>query len=227
MWVVVPVKPFTLAKRRLASILTEAERAMLARAMLCDLLSLLAQCSRVTGVLCVTREPLVRELALASGAEVLPETQPGLSNSVAQAARHLAAQGHGAMLVLPTDVPLATSAEVDMVIAKHGWAPAATIVSDEDGYGTNALAVSPPGLMPFRFGRQSFVAHRDAALALGARVQVIRAPGLALDVDTPDDIRRLLTCDRATATSALLCERDVALRLQPRPVVSVGGQWNL
>jgi 2-phospho-L-lactate guanylyltransferase (CobY/MobA/RfbA family) len=128
-WVVVPVKPFTLAKRRLASVLTEAERAMLARAMLCDLLSLLAQCSRVSGVLCVTREPQVLELAAASDAEVLPEAQPGLSNSVAQAARHLAEQGHGAMLVLPTDIPLATSAEVDMVIAKHGWAPAATIVS--------------------------------------------------------------------------------------------------
>lgn len=227
MWVVVPVKPFALAKRRLSSVLTEAERALLARAMLVDLLALLGACSRVSGVLCVTREKQVRELAVAHGAEVLAEAQPGLSNSVAQAARHLVAQGHGSMLVLPTDVPLATSAEVDTVIAKHGWAPAATLVSDEDGYGTNALAVSPPDLMPFRFGRHSFVAHRDAALALGARVQVIRAPGLALDVDTPDDIRRLLTCDRASATSALLCQCDVGARLQPRPTVSVGGQWNL
>lgn len=227
MWVVVPVKPFALAKRRLASVLTEGEREALARAMLSDLLALLAGCSRVSGVLCVTREKRVPEIARRHGAEVLAEAQPGLSNSVAQAGRHLGSLGHQAMLVLPTDVPLATSAEVDTVIAKHGWAPAATIVSDEDGYGTNALAVSPPDLMPFRFGRHSFLAHRNAALALGARVQVIRAPGLALDVDTPDDIRRLLTCDRASATSALLCECDVGARLQPRPTVSVGGQWNL
>jgi 2-phospho-L-lactate guanylyltransferase len=221
------VKPFALAKRRLASVLTEAERALLARAMASDLLALLARCTKVTGVLCVTREPQVAALAHAHGAAVLGEEQPGLSNAVEQAARHLTALGHAAMLVLPTDVPLATSAEVDTVIAKHGWAPAATLVSDEDGYGTNALAVSPPTLMPFRFGRHSFIAHRDGALSRGARVQVIRAPGLALDVDTPDDIRRLLTCDRASATSALLCECDVAARLQPRPTVSVGGQWNL
>ena len=33
MWVVVPVKPFAFAKRRLATILSEGERALLARAM--------------------------------------------------------------------------------------------------------------------------------------------------------------------------------------------------
>lgn len=227
MWVVVPVKPFAYAKRRLAGVLSEAERAALAAAMVRDLFTLLARCTRVTGVLCVTREPAVATLAPLCGAEILDEAASGLSNSVAQAARHLVARGHHGMLVLPTDVPLATSAEVDHVIAKHGWAPAVTLVSDEEGYGTNALAVSPPDLMPFRFGRHSFVAHRDAALALGARVQTLRAPGLALDVDTPEDIRRLLTCDRDTATSALLCERDVISRLQPRPIVSVGGLWNL
>ena len=227
MWVVVPVKPFAIAKRRLSGVLSESERALLARAMLHDLLTLLSRCQRVSGVLCVTREAGVEALAPICNAEVLPEAQAGLSNSVAQAARHLVTRGIGNMMMLPTDVPLATSDEVDMVIAKHGWAPAVTLVSDEEGYGTNALAISPPDLMPFRFGRHSFVAHRDAALALGARVQTLRVPGLALDVDTPEDIRRLLTCDRASATSALLCERDVGSRLQPRPIVSVGGQWNL
>lgn len=227
MWVVVPVKPFALAKRRLAGLLSDDERARLARAMLHDLFTLLAHCTRVSGVLCVTREPEVAALTPLCGAQILGEEQPGLSNSVAQAARHLVAREQGSMLVLPADVPLATSEEIDFVIAKHGWAPAVTLVSDEDGYGTNALAVSPPDLMPFRFGRHSYIAHRDAALALGARVTTLRLPGLALDVDTPEDVRRLLTCDRNSATSAFLCERDVAGRLQPHPVVSAGGQWNL
>ena len=92
--------------------------------MLHDLFTLLAHCTRVSGVLCVTREAGVANLAAICGAEVLDEAQPGLSNSVAQAARVLVAREQGAMLVLPTDVPLATSAEVDFVIAKHGWAPA-------------------------------------------------------------------------------------------------------
>src|SRR5262249_37137996 len=154
------------------------------------------------GVLVVTRDNAVAALAESQHALVLREAEPGLSKSVAQAATRLASDNIGNMLMLPTDVPLATSLEIDMVIAKHGWAPAVTIVSDEDGYGTNAIALSPPDLMPFRFGRQSFEAHRQAAQDCGARVQVLRAPGLALDVDTPEDIRRFLSHESATVSAA-------------------------
>jgi len=226
-WVVVPIKPFALAKRRLSVVLTETERARLARAMLTDLLTTLSHCERVTRVVCVTREKAVPAIAERFGAMVLPEAEPGLSKSVFQAARHLQAQGATSLLMLPTDVPLATSVEIDQLIARHGWAPAVTLVSDEEGYGTNAIAVSPPDLMPFRFGRRSFEAHRAAANALGARVQTLRSPGLALDIDRPDDLRRVLSYERALGTLELLTEIDVLSRLAPQPVVSAAGQWNL
>ena len=100
-------------------------------------------------------------------------------------------------------------------------------MSDEEGYGTNAIAVSPPDLMSFHFGRRSFEAHRSAATALGVRVQTLRSAGLALDIDRPDDLRRLLAYERPLATIALLNELDVLSRLAPQPVVSAGGQWNL
>jgi len=226
-WVVVPVKPFALAKRRLAGVLADRERALLARAMLTDLLTTLSACTRLSGVLIVTREKAAAALAKPFGATLLPEAEPGLSKSVLQAGRDLAAQGASGLLMLPTDVPLATTTEIDQLIARHGWAPAVTLVSDEEGYGTNAIAVSPPDLMPFRFGRRSFEAHRAAATALGVRVQTLRSAGLALDIDRPDDLRRLLAYERPLATIALLNELDVLSRLAPQPVVSAGGQWNL
>ena len=227
MWVVVPVKPFALAKRRLSAILGDAERAALARCMVEDLLQTLGRCARISGVVVVTREKAMRDIAARHGVTLLPEAEPGLSKSIYQAARHLAGHGATSLLMLPTDVPLATSEEIDQLVARHGWAPAVTIVSDGEGWGTNAIAVSPPDLMPFRFGRRSFEAHKAAATALGARVQVVRSPGLALDIDTPEDLRRLLAYERKLSTINLLIDHDVMSRLAPRPTVSAGGQWNL
>ena len=183
MWVVVPVKPFAFAKRRLATILSEGERALLARAMFTDLLTTLAGCARISGVVVVTREKAVAPIAARFGVVVLPEAEPGLSKAVLQGARYLREQNVNSLLMLPTDVPLARSAEIDQVVARHGWAPAVTLVSDEAGYG--------------------------------------------LDVDTPDDLRRLLAYELPISTIALLLEHDVLSRLAPRPIVSAGGQWNL
>jgi 2-phospho-L-lactate guanylyltransferase len=63
-----------------------------------------------------------------------------------------------------------------------------TIVPSRDGKGTNALAVSPPDLIPFHFGDSSFEPHCAAARALGIEPRVLRLPGLGLDIDTPDDL---------------------------------------
>lgn len=216
MWVVVPVKSFALAKRRLSSILSEQERAELAATMLVDLLTMLNTTTHVSGVLMVSGEPEARALAGKFNAVFLPEETRGLSTAVAQAGDYLAARGEHSFLMLPSDVPLAAATEIDALIEGHPEAPSISIVSDLEGYGTNAIAVSPPLLMPFLFGQRSFFAHRHAAEALSAQVRVVHASGLALDIDTPEDLRRLFTYEVESQTLSLLCDLGVASRLVPR-----------
>jgi 2-phospho-L-lactate guanylyltransferase len=220
MWAVIPVKPFAFAKQRLSTVLTDGEREGLARVMLEDLLRTLSRCNRVSGILLVTQELAARPLAVRYAAQTLAEEGRGLSRAVGQAAEHLAAGGQQAMLMLPGDVPLATADEIDQVIAAHRESPQMTIVADREGVGTNALAVSPPTLIAFQFGRDSFGAHCAAAAAHGAHVQVLQLPGLAFDIDTPDDLRDLLTYDTEAETLAYLCDRGVAARVLPRQHLS-------
>jgi 2-phospho-L-lactate guanylyltransferase len=71
------------------------------------------------------------------------------------------------------------------------------IAPDAQDEGTNALLLSPPDRMPTCFGRRgSFRAHLDRARALGLEPAVLRAPSLAFDIDSADDLARLKGPDR-------------------------------
>jgi 2-phospho-L-lactate guanylyltransferase len=65
------------------------------------------------------------------------------------------------------------------------------IVPDRHGTGTNALVLSPPDAIEPAFGPGSFARHVAAAEAAGVPHRVEEVPGLALDVDTPDDLAEL------------------------------------
>lgn len=219
MWIALPVKPFAFAKQRLAPVLSDGERATLARIMLQDLLGTLGRCTRVSGVLVVSQEPGLGPLAREFGFRWLEEEARGLSRAVAQAGEWLLAQGETGMLMLPGDVPLAMPAEIDTLIAAHGPAPAVSAVADREGFGTNALAVSPPDCIGFHFGRESFAAHRTAALAAGCTPLALSLPGIAFDIDTPEDLRDLMRCDTDAETLAYLCDIGLPARLLPRQQV--------
>jgi 2-phospho-L-lactate guanylyltransferase (CobY/MobA/RfbA family) len=51
--------------------------------------------------------------------------------------------------------------------------------------------MSPPGLIPFRFGPDSARRHEDEARRLGVRPLWLSLPSLRLDVDTPADLALL------------------------------------
>lgn len=68
--------------------------------------------------------------------------------------------------------------------------------------------------MPLSFGDDSFVPHLWRARALGIEPQIVRRPGLALDIDTPVDLQALLAAPAKTRAHACLAEMRVAERLQ-------------
>jgi 2-phospho-L-lactate guanylyltransferase len=63
------------------------------------------------------------------------------------------------------------------------------IAPDRAGTGTNGLALRPPDAIPFHFGAGSRAAHAAAAEAANVPLTVVERPGLAFDLDTPEDLR--------------------------------------
>lgn len=216
-WAVVPVKDLPGAKQRLAEVLSAQERQDLARAMLEDVLSALAASSGLAGTLVVTRDPLAQRLANRYGARVLIERQcRGHTAAATLGARTLAHEGVAGMIQIPADIPLATSEDIGALLKVHGEPPAVTLSPSRDERGTNAVACSPPDLLPLRFGDDSFFPHVQRARSLGIEPQIVKRPGLALDIDTPADLGALLATPSHTRAYAYLIQHGLAGRFGPR-----------
>jgi len=214
-WGVLPLTNPDRAKTRLAPALTPEERRRLFREMAEDVLAALAGARGLEGIAVVTRDAWAQTLAGRYGAAVLEEcANRGQSPAVSDAVRALAAAGAGAALALPGDIPLVSPEEIDRVLATHGAAPAITMTPAYDGRGTNCLVCSPPDAIRLHFGHDSFGPHKAEARALGIAPRILEGlPGIALDVDTPGDLRILLARGGASRALDWLKGTDIPARL--------------
>ena len=216
LWAVLPVKSLQDAKQRLAGMLTARERLELFRAMLEDVLSVLAASPGLAGILMVTGDADARALGERYGARVLAAEDRGHTAASSLGARTLAAEGMDGMVQVPADIPLVTPADIEALLDAHGLAPAVTLNPSRDQRGSNAVACSPPDLLPLRFGDDSFLPHLQRARALGIEPQIVRRPGLALDIDTPDDLAAFCSAPSDTRAYAYLAESGILERLAAR-----------
>lgn len=199
--VVIPIKPLTAAKSRLAE-LAGRRRAELALAMAVDTVTAVAACPAVAGVIVVTDDATAGAQLHGLGAVVIPDTpasglNPALVFGAAYSARHWPGRGVAA---LAADLPALRPAEIGAALAAAGAWPQA-FVADAAGSGTTLYAASPA--VPFRprFGPGS----RDRHAAAGAvQLGLPGIGGLRLDVDTGADLRRAagLGLGRRTAVVA-------------------------
>lgn len=193
---VIPVKQLANAKQRLSGLLSADDRGLLFSAMVRDVLTAVEACSLIDQVVVVTDDLAVSELAREYGAEIRPEPeQPGLIESVTVTSEQLAMEGVATMLFLPGDVPLVSAGELELVLEGIGHSDEAEflIVPASDLGGSNCVVCSPPDCMTFGFGEDSFRRHLGIARNLGLNPMVAKLPGIGLDIDTPDDLRELVT----------------------------------
>ena len=192
-WALVPSKGFTKGKSRLDTVLGAEGRGALARSLLARVLGALADSGTVEGILVTTDDAEVAALARARGAEVCPdpEERRGLAAIVDAGLAELARRGAEAAVVCMGDLPRLDGDDVRALC--EALADAELVIGpDRLEMGTNALGVRPPDLTPTCFGNEdSFHRHRALAEARGFATRVVRREGIALDLDTPDDLNAL------------------------------------
>ena len=204
-WAILPVKEMVGAKQRLAPLLSPEERIALMQVMLRDVLAALSVTQGLAGIAVVTLDPWAEALARQYGAQIITEgAREGHTGAVTAAAAVLQAGGIAAILTMPGDIPAVKTPEVEALIAAGSAAPAFIIAPAHDEQGSNAILMSPPDAVKLRFGEDSYFPHLAAARAAGIAPQIPRLPGIAMDIDHPEDIARFATIPEAKGTQTLL-----------------------
>jgi 2-phospho-L-lactate guanylyltransferase len=208
-WAVVPARSFVSAKSRLASVAHNG-RGEVARALFDRVVGITLRAAAVDGVLVATDGDDVVAAAHEHGAIALRDNPSGsFAGIIDRALAVLAGRGAQAAVVVMADLPLLGPYHVDDVCAALDRADL-VLAPDRDQLGTNALALRLPAALPTRFGhRDSFSRHLVSAAAAGLRVEMVRAHGLAFDLDTPADLEELLGAAPAEAKPLVTGEGSV------------------
>jgi 2-phospho-L-lactate guanylyltransferase len=188
---ILPIKGLDDAKQRLGEELAPGPRRALAEAMFSDVLIALRRSQLVNEVLVVSGDTIAQQIAGGYGTLVIDDVDEGHNAAADRGVKHALELGYERVVLVPGDCPTLDPGQLDELLSHVPDAPAALIVPDRHGTGTNALVLTPPNSLAPSFGPGSRERHLADARLAGTAAEVADVPSLALDIDTPDDLAEL------------------------------------
>ena len=193
---IVPVKKFENGKTRLSSMLSQEDRMHLSSIMLQETLLKLAGAGPIIQrIIVVSSDDRARKIADSHDALFLYEEKDnGVNSAVKLGDTYSLSHDADASLVVPQDLPLLNSQEVSAFCELANGEEKCVVICPSQRYdGTNLLLRKPPAIIPTFFDRNSYENHLALTKEMGIPVRIVTTKKLMLDIDTPDDVRLLLS----------------------------------
>ncbi|MFO7837759.1 MAG: 2-phospho-L-lactate guanylyltransferase [Candidatus Thorarchaeota archaeon] len=205
---IVPLKELRQAKSRLSPVLKGKQKEQFVLSMMTDVLAALRNSEYIGRILLVTREENIEMHLDFQGIDILSDSADRDLNSALHTATTHAARLYGEkpLIVIPADVPLINESDIDTIISRGGEGSPFVVAAPSHNWGTNALLRNPPAVIDAKFGPSSFKQHRNSAHQKGIPFLEYHSPRIALDIDTPDDIKAFSQKSGDNATSRFLQE---------------------
>ena len=162
-------------------------RTNLARAMLADVLHAVAQSTVPDRVVVFTASNEVATMAEEFGFDIATETAVSGHSAAVNLMVQTLSSDATQILSIAGDLPKLRANEIDFVM--NNAVEPITILPSRDGTGTNGILVLPPASIQMEYGEGSFSRHMSKASAAGHRIDVLNIPGIAFDIDTPEDLQ--------------------------------------
>lgn len=183
----VPVKSLDEVKSRLATHLTLQQRQTLVLDMLHHVLQALRSSELLEQISVVSPDERVLRQAQQWGVQALVEEKPGHNEALYAAALREQQAAITGLLTISADLPLLHPSDIRTLIAQSEHY-AVVLAASRDRTGTNAILMRPPLVLPYLFGPDSLQRYQRTARNMEVSSIVYSNIGLALDVDTIDDL---------------------------------------
>jgi 2-phospho-L-lactate guanylyltransferase len=189
LWAIIPIKPLRRGKSRLSGVLTEQEREDLNQHLLIRSINCLKQVVEIDQIVVVSHDPAALSFSREYGVRTIQENRNTNINNALRKATHAAiAFSASSVLVIPADLPFMIPEDLTGLISKSMSFPEIIISPDRKMYGTNALFITPPGILDYDFGQWSFKKHIEQAERKKIRVEIYNNERLGFDLDLPEDL---------------------------------------
>ena len=187
--VLVPVKSSE-TKSRLAAVLSRKERREFTVLALSGVLGCIKDAGLIHSCHVISSDERFLGLAAQMGAGSIAEPRDeGVNAAVRRAVREL--KGPETVLVLPSDLPLLKTSEIEHILSLKGGGLDVVVVPSRSFDGTNALVFSPRSGLPLRYDNNSFWNHLAGGARIGLSMGVSSETGLMFDVDSSGDLEVL------------------------------------
>ena len=189
LWAIVPIKPLRRGKSRLSGVLSEKEREQLNQRLLIQTIECLKDIKEIDQILVVSYDPTALTISRDYGVRTIQESRnTNINKALRKGSMAAVAFNATSALILPADLPLINSEDVNNLLQKTGKPPEIVISPDRRMSGTNALYVNPIGILDYDFGLWSFRKHIEQAERKKIHVEIYNNDRLSFDLDLPEDL---------------------------------------
>ena len=189
--VIIPVKSFSKSKSRLN--LPESKVTNLCEIMLKEILQVVSETKSIDDVLLVSKD----ESAFKIGkqfrcTEIVDEKESGVNDAITLANMYLAENRYDCSIVLPQDLPLITTEDLNNLIWFYEKTKNAIIVPSRHFDGTNALVRRPKLDLKTRYDEGSYRFQFEPLIATNVKYSLGLIHRIMIDVDSVLDVNYVI-----------------------------------
>jgi 2-phospho-L-lactate guanylyltransferase len=176
--------------------------------MLSDVVSAVSSSKKVIHLIVVTSDREIEHIIPKNTTLLLEDRPRGINQAIIEATEYSTRMNAEATLVIPADLPLIKTQDIDTIISKGKSKPAVILSSSLTG-GTNILYRAPPKIIEPKFGINSFQAHLEESRKMNVEPKIYSSPRVSLDLDEIEDIKKFIQYGNHTKTFEVLHKTEL------------------